>query len=59
MNKQQVTGRVEQAKGTLKEIAGKALGDRELQVEGLLDQATGKATRKVGDLKEKVKDACN
>ena len=57
MNKDQVKGRVEQAKGSVKENAGKALGDRELQGEGKVDKATGKAQATYGDAKEKVKDA--
>jgi len=57
MNKDQVKGRVEQAKGSIKENAGKALGDRELQGEGKVDKATGKAQATYGDAKEKVKGA--
>lgn len=57
MNKDQVKGRVEQAKGSVKETTGKALGDRELQGKGKIDKATGKAQATYGDLKEKVKDA--
>ena len=57
MNKDQVKGRVEQAKGSVKENAGKALGDRELQSEGKVDKAVGKTQATYGDAKEKVKDA--
>ena len=57
MNKDQVKGRVEQAKGSVKENAGKALGDRELQGEGKGDKAAGKAQATYGDAKEKVKGA--
>ena len=57
MNKDQVKGRVEQAKGNIKETTGKALGDRELQGEGKIDKATGKAQATYGDAKEKVKGA--
>jgi uncharacterized protein YjbJ (UPF0337 family) len=56
MNKDQVKGRVEQAKGNVKEGAGKALGDRDLEAEGQVDQAAGKAQATYGDAKEKVKD---
>jgi uncharacterized protein YjbJ (UPF0337 family) len=57
MNKDQVKGRVEQAKGSVKENAGKALGDRELQGEGKADKAAGKTQATYGDAKEKVKSA--
>ena len=39
MNKDQVKGRVEQAKGAVKETTGKAVGDRNLQAEGKVDKA--------------------
>ena len=57
MNKDQVKGRVEQAKGNVKENTGKALGDRELQGEGKADRATGKTQATYGDAKQKVKNA--
>lgn len=57
MNKDQVQGRVEQAKGQIKETAGKAVGNDRLRAEGQLDKAGGKIQAGVGDAKEKVKDA--
>jgi uncharacterized protein YjbJ (UPF0337 family) len=57
MNKDQVKGRVEQAKGSVKETAGKAVGNTKLQSEGTVDKAVGKAQASYGDVKEKVKDA--
>ena len=57
MNKDQVKGRVEQAKGAVKEQAGKAVGNPNLRDEGTLDKAAGKTQATVGDAKEKVKDA--
>jgi uncharacterized protein YjbJ (UPF0337 family) len=57
MNKDQVKGRVEQAKGSIKETTGKVVGNRELEGEGAVDKATGKAQATYGDVKEKVKDA--
>ena len=57
MNKDQVLGRVTQAKGDLKEAAGKIVGNRKLQGEGLLDQAKGKTQAGYGDAKEQVKKA--
>ena len=57
MNKDQVKGRVEQAKGNDKEAVGKATDNRELEAEGQVDQAAGKTQAGYGDAKEKVKDA--
>ncbi len=57
MNKHQVEGRVDQAKGKVKEVAGKAVGNKSLEVEGKVDKAVGKTQATLGDAKEKVKDA--
>ena len=57
MNKDQVAGRVEEAKGKLKEVAGKVVGNEKLEGEGIADQAAGKVQKTYGDLKEKAKDA--
>jgi len=56
MNKDQVQGRATEAKGNIKEAAGKVVGNERLQGEGKLDQAQGKVQGMVGDAKEKVKD---
>lgn len=57
MNKDQVEGRVDQAKGKVKEVAGRVTGSEKLEGEGLADQASGKVQSTYGDGKEKVKDA--
>ena len=57
MNKDQVEGRVDQAKGKIKEVAGRAVGNKELEAEGNVDQASGKVQSTYGDTKEKAKDA--
>jgi uncharacterized protein YjbJ (UPF0337 family) len=57
MNKDQVKGRVEQAKGSIKETTGKVVGNPNLQGEGAVDKAAGKAQANYGDVKEKVKNA--
>ena len=57
MNKDQVKGRVEEAKGNIKEAAGKAVGNPNLQSEGTADKVAGKAQATLGDAKEKVKNA--
>jgi uncharacterized protein YjbJ (UPF0337 family) len=57
MNKDQVKGRMEQAKGSIKETTGKAVGNKKLETEGQIDKTSGKAQATYGDLKEDVKDA--
>ena len=57
MNKDQVKGRVEQVKGSVKEAAGKLVGNRDLEAEGKVDKSFGKVQAKVGDLKADFKDA--
>ncbi len=57
MNKHQVTGRVEEAKGAVKEAAGKLVGNKELEVKGMLEKNAGKAEAKAGDIANKVEKA--
>jgi uncharacterized protein YjbJ (UPF0337 family) len=57
MNKDQVKGRIEEAKGKVKEVAGKAVGNEKLENEGTVQKIGGKVQAAVGDLKEDVKDA--
>ena len=56
MNKDQIKGRVEQATGTVKEAAGKVVGNDKLRTEGKADQIKGKVQAGYGDAKENVKD---
>ena len=57
MNKDQVAGRVDEAKGKVKEVAGRIAGSEKLEAEGVMDQASGKVQKNYGDAKEDVKDA--
>jgi uncharacterized protein YjbJ (UPF0337 family) len=45
------------AKGRLKEAAGDISGDKDLQREGKVDQAGGKAKEGVEKVTDKIKDA--
>lgn len=56
MNKDQIKGRAEQAKGKLKEVAGKVVGNERLQADGLGDQVKGRVLKNVGDAKHKLAD---
>ncbi len=57
MNKDQVKGRVEQAKGAVKETTGKVVGNPDLEAKGTVDKVSGKVQAAYGDAKEKVKGA--
>jgi len=51
--KDKIKGGLLEARGKVKESAGKATGNRDLQDRGTLEKAGGKIQRKVGDV-EKV-----
>ena len=55
MNKDQVKGRVEEAKGKVKEIAGKTVGSKRLEAEGDAEQVAGNVQKTYGDAKADVK----
>jgi uncharacterized protein YjbJ (UPF0337 family) len=55
MDKEHVKGAADQAKGAIKDAAGKMTGDKELQAEGKFDKAKGAAHSAVGDAKDAVK----
>ncbi len=57
MHKDEVKGAANDAKGKIKEAAGKATGNERLEAEGLGDQAKGKVQKGVGSIKEGVRDA--
>ncbi len=57
MNEDQVKGRAETVKGTVKEAAGKLVGNERLTTEGQAEQAAGKVQSTVGDVKSDVGSA--
>lgn len=57
MNKDRIQGSAEQAKGKVKEIAGKVTGDTKLESEGKAEKAAGKIQNTVGGIKDAVKEA--
>jgi uncharacterized protein YjbJ (UPF0337 family) len=57
MNKDRIEGSAEQAKGKIKEVAGKATGDSKLETEGKSQQVAGKVQNTVGGIKDAVKEA--
>jgi uncharacterized protein YjbJ (UPF0337 family) len=56
MDKDRIVGAAKQAKGAIKEAAGKALGDSKLVTEGKSDKAEGEIQNVVGGLKDTLKD---
>jgi uncharacterized protein YjbJ (UPF0337 family) len=57
MNKDRIQGSAEQAKGKVKEIAGKVTGDTKLESEGKAEKAAGKIQNTIGGMKDAVKEA--
>ncbi len=53
------TGKIDQAKGRVKEAAGALSGNRKLKREGKIDQAAGKAKDAITSAADKVKRAVN
>jgi uncharacterized protein YjbJ (UPF0337 family) len=57
MEKEQVTGKVDELKGKVKQGIGKATDDPGLQGEGVLDETKGKLKQAYGNVKEAIKDS--
>ncbi len=57
MDKDRIQGAAEQAKGAVKEAAGKVTGDQKLQAEGKADKAAGKVQSTVGGIKDSAREA--
>ena len=55
MDKDRIKGSAEQAKGAMKEAAGKVFGDKKLETEGKADKAAGKVQNAIGGLKDAVR----
>lgn len=57
VNKEQVAGVAKQIKGSVKQAAGKATGNRRVQAEGMAEKVSGKVQKTYGDVKDKVRKA--
>jgi uncharacterized protein YjbJ (UPF0337 family) len=55
MDKDRIKGSAEQAKGKVKEVAGKLTGDAKLEGEGKADKAAGKIRNAVGGIKDTLR----
>ncbi len=55
MDKDRIEGAAKQAKGSIKEAAGKALGDAKLEGEGKADKTEGKVQNTIGGVKDALR----
>ena len=56
VDRDRIKGSAEQAKGKVKEVAGKLTGDSKLTSEGQADQLKGKVRNAVGGVKDALRD---
>jgi uncharacterized protein YjbJ (UPF0337 family) len=56
MDKDRIKGAGNQAKGQMKETAGKVMGNDKLRAEGEMDKMKGKVQGAVGEAKDKIRD---
>jgi len=57
MNKDQSNGRIAEVTGKVKEVAGKIVGNKEMEIKGTLQNTKGKVQAAIGDAKENLKHA--
>ena len=55
MDKDRIKGSAEQAKGAVKEAAGKLLGDKKLEFEGKTEKVVGQVQNAIGGLKDTLR----
>jgi uncharacterized protein YjbJ (UPF0337 family) len=58
-NRDEMEGKFDRAKGTIKDKMGKAMGDRELEDEGKAERAGGRVQEGFGKARRKVGEAIN
>jgi uncharacterized protein YjbJ (UPF0337 family) len=56
MDKDRIEGKVDKAKGFVKEKAGQVVNDPDLEAEGAADRLKGEIKDRVGKAKDKVRD---
>jgi len=57
MHKDEIKGAAKDMKGSMKEAAGKATGDREMEAEGATEKTMGKMQKGVGSMKDAARNA--
>ena len=55
MDEDRIKGSAEQAKGKVKDVAGKLTGDSKLEGEGKADQVAGKIQNTIGGIKDTLR----
>ena len=55
MDEDRIKGSAEQAKGKLKEVAGKLTGDSKLEGEGKAEQVAGRIQNTIGGIKDTLR----
>jgi uncharacterized protein YjbJ (UPF0337 family) len=55
MDKDRIQGSAKQAKGAIKEVAGKVTGDAKLQANGKAEKTAGKIQNAVGGVKDALR----
>jgi uncharacterized protein YjbJ (UPF0337 family) len=55
MEKEQVTGKVDELKGKAKQAVAGVTGNSDLQAEGVIDEGKGKVKQAYGDVKDAIK----
>ena len=55
VDKDRIEGSAEQAKGKIKEVAGKVTGDSKLEADGKADQVAGKIQNAIGGIKDTLR----
>jgi uncharacterized protein YjbJ (UPF0337 family) len=56
MDKERIKGMGQQARGAVKEGAGKAVGDEKLKAEGKMDKMEGKVRNALGGMKDAMRE---
>jgi len=55
VDKNRIIGSAKVAKGTVKQVIGKVIGDAKLEAEGTADKTEGKVQNAIGGLKDTLK----
>ncbi len=55
MNKDEIKGQANEVDGKIKEVTGKVVGDKKLELKGSVQGSVGQAQKKLGDVKQDTK----
>lgn len=59
MDRQRIEGGLKKTTGTIKEQAGKVIGDRHLETEGKAEKTEGRIRSRIGKAMDAVRDVVN